>query len=748
LRPRRQPLPRFETGIEVAEGFAQALGGDEASFEEPLTALTQQILDLGRRLGCPLLRVYGAAAGRSKATLWLRVDADAALIQRVAEASATEASAVSLSRLPGGLLRWDQAWSTVRPRAIEADRDPRSVQLFPLGLSADRRVLYGERTAGAMLVAGLPSAGVHQLLGALVVDRLRRQPPSQLVVLTIASRDRLDPTLAAAPQQRMGFVDPADRDLVGRVLTELGDQLRERLDHPECTRPDVLLVVDEWSDLPDAGATVDLLAEHGVAAGINLLAATTRVQDPRIETWARLFRTRLVLQTPDAPASVRLLGQPGAEELDRIGQAVPYLDGAVLARVRGFCVPPVYVQDLVARMRAQVDAEARPALFEHGAQVEPLTEVNDRESAAEEDGMLEGDVLPEARAPASDAKDDDGPEPSETYEQAPLVRVVSMPASRGPGAGTRPAPDTAQPLPVTAEFLGHDRILVGGSELTATDGVSWDLFRIVACLPPGQASLARVAALMYPSDADVDQKAAIQRLRQNKSNLQKAWMRVVTQEQARRLLTLQNGVLAVDEELVAIDVQAFLAGMHRAHRARAARLIDASIAAYRQARELYSGPLLAGRDEDYEWLTVPIEGRLTLREALRHQERLATSRLAELLVAAAQPAEAATLYAELMRDPGPPDVEADELEQFVHRQYAFREECARAVFECCRLTGDLPTLTRTYQELREVLRALALDAGLDVSEVDTDATAPSTSTRALYEEVRAGLMRGGSIASD
>jgi hypothetical protein len=79
---------------------------------------------------------------------------------------------------------------------------------------------------------------------------------------------------------------------------------------------------------------------------------------------------------------------------------------------------------------------------------------------------------------------------------------------------------------------------------------------------------------------------------------------------------------------------------------------------------------------------------------------------------AGRPAEAAPLYAELMCDPCPPDVEADELEQFVHRQYAFREECARAVFECCRLTEDLPGLIRAYQELCEVLRALAADAGV------------------------------------
>jgi hypothetical protein len=471
LRPRRAPVPRFETGIEVAEGFAQAVGGDEASLEEPLAALAEQVLDVARRHGCPPIRVCGAAAGRSRATLWFRVDADEALIQTVAEGCATEPGAVLLSRLPAGLLRWDQAWATVRPRPVEMDRDRPAVRLFPLGLAADRRVLYGERTGGAVLVADLPSAGVHQLLGALVVDRLRRQPPSELVVLTIASPDRLDPTLAAAPQQRMGFIDPADSDLVGRVLAALGDQLRERLDHPERPRPDILLVVDEWCDLPEAGATVDLLAEHGVTAGINLLAATTRVHDPSIETSVKLFRMRLVLQTPDLPASVRLLGRPGAEGLDRIGQAIPYLDAAVLARVRGFRVPPLYVEDLVARMRAQVAAEARPALFEYGGQATPLATVEDPRPAAEDDPTLDVDLPSEVPADATGTDGAAGPEPAETYEQAPLVRVVSMPGSRGPGPSPVPTSATASPPLVTAEFLGHDRILVSGSELKATEGV-------------------------------------------------------------------------------------------------------------------------------------------------------------------------------------------------------------------------------------------------------------------------------------
>ena len=99
-----------------------------------------------------------------------------------------------------------------------------------------------------------------------------------------------------------------------------------------------------------------------------------------------------------------------------------------------------------------------------------------------------------------------------------------------------------------------------------------------------------------------------------------------------------------------------------------------------------------------------------------------------------------------MRDPGPPDVEADELEQFVHRQYTFREECAQALFECCRLTGDLPGLTRGYQELRDVLRALAADAGVSVG---SEGTEPGAVTQARYEAIYAELTQGvGGAASD
>jgi hypothetical protein len=770
LRSGRAPVSRFETGIEVSEGFAQAVGGDEADYEQPLATLAEHVLDFAGEHGSPSVRLRGGLAGRTKATLLLEVPVEfrPALVSAAA-AFGARPDAVQVSTLTAGTMRWDQDWSTGRPRRVSDRHNQPAVQLVPLGLAGDRRVLYGVQNGGPVLIAGLASAGLYTLLTALVVDRVRRRPPTELAMLTIARSDRLDPTLAQAPQQRAGFIDPAETETVSRVLADLGEQLRRRLERNDPDQPDVVLVVDEWAELPDCGPALDLLAKHGSSVGMHLIAATAQLEDPRLEQSVGLFETRLVLQVADASASTRLLGQPGAEDLDRIGQVLPYLQGEVLARMRGFCVPPLYVEDLVARMRARAVDEARRAVFEAEPE-QPVPEggVGPTDAAIGQ-SILDRDCHCAADAPKSaqaedvesgerevqpaDADrvrtvqaDDEAVDPPPSYTQPPLVRAVSMPARRVP-PGPRPTP-TPQAPPITAEFLGQDRIVVAAGHLATTAGVSWDLFRIVCCLPPGKASLLRVASLLYPSDSEPGQKAAIQRVRQNKSNLQKAWGTVLAAEDAKRVLSLDNGVLWVDQDLVSVDVHAFLAAIYDGNRARAAGRLDDAIADYRRVRALYMGPLLAGRDEDYEWLGVTVEGRLTLREAHRHQERLATGHLAQVLVAAGRPAEAALLYAELMRDPGPPDVEADELEQFVHRQYTFREECARAVFECCRLTRDLPSLTRTYRELGEVLRALAEDAGVDAADADADVMAPSALTRALYEEVYADLVRGASIAGD
>jgi hypothetical protein len=621
-------------------------------------------------------------------------------------------------------VRWDQDWSSVRPRDVTGVLEQAAVKLFPLGLTADRRVLYGVRDLGPVLVAGLPTSGVWRLVSALVVDRLRRQPPRELAVITIAAQDRPDPLLADAPQQRLGFVDPSDAAAVTQVVDNLDAELHRRLEQGPHDQPDMVLVVDEWADLPDCGPTFDLLARHGASVRMYLIASTTRPEDARLTGSVTLFQTRLVLQTPDESASIRVLGQPGAEELDRVGQAVPWLGGEVLSRVRGFSVPPAHIQHLVTSMCARVLSDTSPSLFE---EEQPAHHDHD------DDDELE---LDRAQADVADA---DAAITAEPYRQAPLIATVALaPQSQ---FMDQTAPPDAPPPPIAVQAFGRDRIAASGGELAAS-GAAWELFRIVCCLPPGKASFAHVAALKYPGEPD--RKVAIQRLRQNKSNLQKAWAGVLPEDDAKRLLTARRGVLWLAEDLVTVDVHVFLCKLYDANRARIDQRLEDAISFYQQVRALYAGPLLSGRDEDYEWLAQPVEGRLTLRESYRHHERVATERLAELLVATERPADAGPLYADLMRDPGPPDAEADELEQFIFRQYAFREECARAVFECCRLTRDLPGLQRAYRELQDILRALAADA--DVAP-GLEGTEPGAQTQARFQAIYAELSRGGSAAA-
>ncbi len=53
-------------------------------------------------------------------------------------------------------------------------------------------------------------------------------------------------------------------------------------------------MVDEWTDVPEPGSVLDLLAHHGPPVGIRVLVAKTRA-DESVNGWVGLFRTRLVL---------------------------------------------------------------------------------------------------------------------------------------------------------------------------------------------------------------------------------------------------------------------------------------------------------------------------------------------------------------------------------------------------------------------------------------------------------------------
>ena len=725
LGRRRPTPPRGETDIPVRGGFAEA-SGDETTYEERAGALAEQVLAFAHAHGCPSLHLVGAYAGRTGVTLLLSVAPDQA--QPLVEVARTFGSTEQAVRLrpwesrsnaqPGARdWRWEQAWTTVRPRLVVDDAEPPHVELLPLGLAANRRILYGDRAAiGHLLIAGQDTADVHELQASLLVDLARRQSPDELHLLTIARAERLSPLLLELPQQEVGFVDPADGAAVADVFARVTHELDRRLeDGATACGSDLMVVVDEWAELPELGAVLDVLVRHGPGVGIRLLAATTRVDDARLECWLGLFDTRLVLQVADETASVRLVGEPGAEDLDRGGELWPSLHSRLLPPVRGFRVPLPHVQQLLEQMQARIAPSVDEEVSAESAPAEPGASVDETpappptaDPASEDDACAAPTTVAE---PASSA---------EAGRQLPLIRFVRLPEQSRASGSAR----------VHVQVLaGHAALVDGETVPEPRYRFPWQLFALVASLPPGEAVRPRVMELLWPAafvrddGDDVDEDKLDKRLRANLFNLKKVWRAYLPEEEVERLWDAEGGVIYLNDVLVTVDLHAFLQAAQDGDRARAANppRLDDAIDAYRRALVLYTGPLLVGREEEYPW--VP-----ELRERYQRRQREVTHRLAELLMDAGQVADAAPLWADLMRDPGPPDPERDR-----HDPYAYREQCARAVFACCRQLRDVGLLVRTHQELVAILRALYADAEV------AEGAEPEAMTTALFKKIYAEL---------
>jgi hypothetical protein len=196
-------------------------------------------------------------------------------------------------------------------------------------------------------------------------------------------------------------------------------------------------------------------------------------------------------------------------------------------------------------------------------------------------------------------------------------------------------------------------------------------------------------------------------------------------ETAKRVVRVEGGVCRLDPELVSADTQVFLAAVREGNFARKAGRAAAALAAYQHARELYTGPLLPGEDAHHPWLEERLDGVFTLRELYRRRERQVTERLAELLRAGGRASDAAPLYRDLMRDPGPPDPARDDIE--------VRENHAQALFTCYRELSDAHGLAQAYEDLLAVLRRYNAEAEAE------GASEPSSATVQLFETLRREL---------
>jgi len=452
-RRRRRRSSRHASGIPLAAGFA-APTGEEQLYEAQATDLASSVLaELGTAGdGLQNTRLVGAYAGRSGASLLLFLSDDRAhALGQAAQSAGARAKLVA-----PGLYAWEQGWPPVGQRSLAAPDHP-LVNLVPLGLAADHRVLYVERSvAGPLLVAGERSAGVYDLFEYLVVDEARRKLPDALYLLTIGTPTRLSPELAELPHQRAGIVDPADTAAVEQLLDELQSELERRLQTGQNSSPDVLW---SWTNGPICRRVVlcqTCLRRMGARWGSEYLPPPRVARTKHSKRGSDLFATRLVLRVPSETARVRLLGEPGAE--GGVGHRQPADDGTAHTSTAADLTDE-YAHDEVAD--DQDDEAARQVA------------VPDRD-ASDADTQPVGDGDQNAACTSIVGK------------QLALIRAVVV-----PNAGSSPsAPEPDDGAAVVYRVLGGHEVVANGQAVQPeiTYRLAWEVGAAIAALPPGPAT--------------------------------------------------------------------------------------------------------------------------------------------------------------------------------------------------------------------------------------------------------------------
>lgn len=686
--------PDHEAGIPIRAGwadpahartFANRLDGGT----EPALLVAEQVLHCLQQAGIEDVTLVTVREGRHSMALTLRAGlaTQERLLQIGPDVAQRLGASGAVSRTSDHDMLLQLGHLALLRVAVRPSGSPlSSIPLLALGVLPRGEAFHVNWQAlGHVLIASTPG-GANIVLANVLTTLAARCHPDQLRLYTIAPREALAPPLLDLPHQWSGVVAPTDSPGVEALLDELQSELECRMevgsvssDLCSARKADVILVLPELADLPNSNHALALLAAHGPAFGMHIIAATTR-QEVLTDATLASFGTRLVMRTLEEAASVRLLGRPDAADLGGGGDLFLRIEGRDPVRLQSFRVEPEHLKHLVDLMHAAFRDSARsqePAP-PSGTDGDTVAEQADEAPLANVPVAPDSVILPlvpsaNGSAPVCAAA---WTAPSAGMTVSVNGHVVAAPATACPPSSARGASEDLPPEATRARIqircFSELEVSGDGRPLSAQgQNLPWELLILLAVQPSAGVSKQELLRLLWPN---IDQELGDRRLRAAMVRL-----RVVLAEQLPDLPAdvvrgQRNGTCHLDNDLVWSDSQHFLSLCRQATRVPR----EQTISVLEQARAAYCGELFT--QPSFDWMDRRVRG-VTLRERYREDHATVTLQLAERYEAEGRPALAVPLYAELLH--ATPTL----------------QEVARRLYRCCAQLGDHSTLQREHARL-------------------------------------------------
>jgi DNA-binding SARP family transcriptional activator/LysM repeat protein len=724
--------PDHEAGIPIRAGwadpahartFAHRLDGGT----EPALLVAEQVLHCLDEAGIKDVALVTVREGRHSMGLTLRAGlaAQQRLLQIAPELAERLGATGEARRTPDHDILLQLSHLALLRLAVRPSARPLSlIPLLALGVLPGGEAFHVNwRALGNVLIVSLPGGGGDIVLTNVLTTLAARCHPDQLRLYTVAAPEFLAPPLLELPHQCGPAVAPTDSESLSVLLGELRTELERRMQRGEgdgtasnTAQPDLVLVLGELADLPNANAAVEMLKSHGSAYGVHLVAATTR-QEMVSDATLGSFGTRLVLRTPEEQASIRLLGRPEAADLGGGGDLYVRIEGREPLRLQSFRVEMEHLNRLVDLMHA---AFRNPPPAE---EPEAAAGADDDDNAA--DQAVELPLADEQATPTGTT-----PPLGVAANGSVLIAAASpteasaaMPASLNGYAAAPPV----KADPRSVESSGREDLAVGaarariqircfGELAVYGDGcplseqgqyLPWELMILLALQLGAGMTKHELLRLLWPN---TDQDLGGRRLRAAMVRLRDVLGAQVAGLPVDVVRNQRSGNCHLDTDLIWSDAQQFLALCQQARRLPA----EQATPILEQAREMYGGELFT--QPYFGWMDRRVRG-LTLRERYREDYAEVTHQLAERYEAEGRPALAVPLYLELL-----------------HAQPTL-QDVARRLYRCCAQLGDRNTLQREHARLVAALEQLSSTA----LPGQAHAYAPERDTIDVYAEALAAL---------